>query len=54
MYICKTCGFAYDEQEGLPELGISPGTEWEELPDSWRCPFCGASKKDFSGGEEQS
>ena len=42
-----TCGFVYDEAEGLPEEGIAPGTRWENLPPNWTCPECGARKEDF-------
>ncbi|MEU5499768.1 rubredoxin, partial [Streptomyces griseofuscus] len=24
-----------------------PGTPWENIPDTWQCPTCGASKEDF-------
>jgi rubredoxin len=41
------CGFVYDEAEGLPEAGIAPGTRWADVPDTWVCPDCGASKSDF-------
>ena len=44
---CVICGFIYDEALGLPDEGISPGTLWEEIPDGWSCPECGASKDDF-------
>ncbi|MFO7911998.1 MAG: rubredoxin [Desulfotignum sp.] len=27
--------------------GIKPGTAFEDLPDDWTCPICGASKDDF-------
>jgi len=47
-YECNTCGFFYDEAEGLPDEGIPPGTPWEEIPDSWTCPECGATKADFA------
>ena len=46
-WICLTCGFVYDEAEGLPEEGIAPGTRWEDLPPNWNCPECGARKDDF-------
>lgn len=41
------CGFVYDEAEGWPEDNIAPGTAWEDVPDSWLCPDCGASKDEF-------
>jgi len=44
---CFFCGFVYDEAEGLPDEGIAPGTRWEDIPDSWICPSCGAAKSDF-------
>jgi len=46
-YICIICGYIYDPEEGAPEDGIAPGTRWEDVPDDWFCPDCGASKKDF-------
>ena len=45
---CLVCGFIYDEEEGWPEDGIEPGTAWEDIPDSWVCPDCGATKSDFN------
>ena len=46
-YVCIVCGFVYDETLGRPEEGIAPGTRWEQVPDSWSCPECGAAKSDF-------
>ena len=46
-YICVICGFIYDETQGWPEDGIEPGTKWEEVPENWFCPDCGAGKEDF-------
>jgi rubredoxin len=46
-YICSVCGYAYDEAKGIPEAGITPGTKWEDLPDDWVCPLCGAEKSEF-------
>ena len=46
-YMCVICGFIYDEALGRPEDGIEPGTRWEDVPDTWSCPDCGASKDDF-------
>ena len=45
---CFFCGFIYDEAEGIPEDGIAPGTRWEDIPEDWSCPTCGAAKADFS------
>jgi len=44
---CIICGFVYDEAEGLPEEDIAPGTKWEDIPEDWTCPDCGAPKDDF-------
>lgn len=44
---CQSCGEIYDEEEGLPEAGIAPGTRFEDLPDDWICPACGSGKEDF-------
>jgi rubredoxin len=44
---CEVCGFIYDESVGIPEDGIAPGTKWDDVPDDWTCPDCGAPKSDF-------
>lgn len=44
---CQICGWIYDEAKGWPEDGIAPGTRWEDIPDDWCCPECGAAKQDF-------
>ena len=44
---CALCAFVYDEATGLPEDGIAPGTRWEDVPETWSCPDCSASKSDF-------
>ena len=36
---CDVCGYLYDETE--------EGVRWEDLPDDWECPNCGASKSQF-------
>jgi len=46
-YMCVICGFVYEEEKGRPEDGIPPGTSWEDVPENWKCPDCGASKSDF-------
>ncbi|MGQ0465798.1 MAG: rubredoxin [Sporichthyaceae bacterium] len=47
LYRCAQCGFEYDESLGWPDDGIAPGTRWDDIPDDWRCPDCGAAKADF-------
>lgn len=46
-YVCELCGYVYDPEVGDPDNGIEPGTPFEELPDDWVCPVCGASKDEF-------
>lgn len=46
-YVCSVCGYVYDPAEGDEENGIKPGTAFEDLPDDWVCPVCGAAKEDF-------
>jgi rubredoxin len=45
---CELCAFAYDEALGLPDDGIPAGTRWKDVPDSWSCPDCSASKSNFA------
>jgi len=38
-HICKICGYIYnDDEQAAP---------FAELPNSWTCPLCGATKSDF-------
>lgn len=46
-YKCTKCSYVYDPAVGDPENGIPPGTPFEDLPSSWKCPWCGASKSQF-------
>jgi rubredoxin len=46
-YMCVICGYVYEEEKGDPVSGIAPGTRWDDVPLSWRCPDCGAGKEDF-------
>lgn len=46
-YECSVCGYIYDPELGDPDGGIKPGTPFEEIPDSWVCPVCGAAKEQF-------
>jgi len=45
--MCVICGFVYEEEKGRPEEDIAPGTRWEDVPETWTCPDCGAGKDDF-------
>ena len=46
-YKCSVCGWVYDPEVGDPDGDIAPGTPFEEIPDDWVCPVCGAAKSDF-------
>jgi len=45
--MCMNCGWIYDPTAGDPEAEIAPGTAWEDVPEDWKCPDCGAGKSDF-------
>lgn len=44
---CSFCSHVYDEALGDPDSGIARGTLFEDIPDDWICPECGASKADY-------
>jgi len=46
-YVCTVCGYEYDPEVGDPDGGIEPGTAFEDIPEDWVCPLCGASKDLF-------
>lgn len=46
-YECAICGWIYDEAKGCLEEGIPAGIRWEDVPEDWHCPVCGAGKSDF-------
>jgi rubredoxin len=46
-YQCSTCGEVYDEALGNPIDGLAPGTRFEDIPESWICPNCGADKSSY-------
>jgi len=46
-YKCLMCGYIYDPAKGDPDNGVEPGTAFEDIPDSWVCPECGAGKDEF-------
>lgn len=47
-FVCDLCGYIYDEAAGAPDEGVAPGTLWDDVPDSFVCPLCGADKSQFS------
>jgi len=46
-YRCTVCDYVYDPEKGDLDSGIKPDTPFEELPDDWVCPVCGADKSVF-------
>ncbi len=46
-YKCKKCTYTYNPSVGDPQHGIPADTPFEELPDTWKCPVCGAPKSEF-------
>ncbi|HSR73459.1 MAG TPA: rubredoxin [Sulfurovum sp.] len=51
-YICTVCEYIYDPALGDPDSGIPPGTAFEDIPEDWVCPDCGARKSDFEEVKE--
>lgn len=45
-YQCTVCEYIYDPEVGDPP-NIKPGTPFDNLPDDWACPQCGADKSMF-------
>ncbi len=37
-YVCSICGYVFDEAKG---------GRWEDLPENWKCPVCGAGRDAF-------
>ena len=46
-YVCDVCGWEYDEEVGAEDLGIAPGTKFEDLPEDFACPLCGVGPDQF-------
>ncbi|OPX18264.1 rubredoxin [candidate division WOR-3 bacterium 4484_100] len=44
---CTVCGYIYEPDYGDPDNGIPAGTLFENLPEDWVCPECGAEKDQF-------
>ena len=47
-YQCNVCGWIYDPVKGDASQNISGGTAFENLPEDWTCPECGAGKDEFT------
>ena len=46
-WMCMNCGWIYEQELGDPAGDIEPGTAWDDIPDDWKCPDCGALKAEF-------
>ncbi|MGM0441792.1 MAG: rubredoxin [Elusimicrobiota bacterium] len=46
-YVCTVCGYIYDPEKGDDTQEIKQGTSFEDLPEDWVCPVCGAPKEAF-------
>ena len=49
---CKKCGYVYDPRFGDAKSNIPKGTPFEEIPDTWVCPRCGALGCTLVTGDE--
>ena len=49
LWQCQTsnCGYIYDPSRGDRKGRIAKGVRFEDLPEDWKCPVCGAGKKMF-------
>ena len=47
-YECSICGYVYDPAAGDPDNGVAPGTKFDDIPEEWVCPVCGAPKSEFN------
>jgi len=45
---CNVCGYVYDPEKGDSTQSVAPGTPFEDLPEDWTCPECGAGKDEFT------
>nr|6LN2_A Chain A, Glucagon-like peptide 1 receptor,Rubredoxin,Glucagon-like peptide 1 receptor [synthetic construct] len=52
-YTCTVCGYIYNPEDGDPDNGVNPGTDFKDIPDDWVCPLCGVGKDQFEEVEEE-
>lgn len=50
-YICSVCDYQYEPEVGDPDGDVEPGTAFEDLPEDWICPVCGADKSEFESAQ---
>ncbi len=51
IYTCDICGWNYVPERGCLDVGVIPGTLFEDLPEDFECPICGSDKGFFSSDE---
>jgi rubredoxin len=44
---CTVCGYVYDPETGDPVQEVAPKTAFDDLPEDWVCPVCGARREAF-------
>jgi len=44
---CKVCWYVYDPEAGCEEMGVEPGTPFNDLAPTFVCPGCGNAKSVF-------
>lgn len=49
MWQCQvaTCGYIYNPDKGDRKGDIAKGMSFNDIPNDWKCPLCGASKDKF-------
>lgn len=49
MWQCQqsNCGYIYNPAKGDKKRKIPAGTQFEDLPEDWKCPLCGVGKHLF-------
>ena len=52
-YFCGLCGYEYNRESWENDVKKFPESDFEDLPDDWICPMCGASKEDFEAVERE-
>ncbi|HMK55514.1 MAG TPA: rubredoxin [Dissulfurispiraceae bacterium] len=54
MWQCQgnNCGYIYNDKKGDRKGKIPPDTKFEDIPEDWKCPVCGAGKRFFKEMEE--
>lgn len=46
-YKCTVCGYIFDTEKGESRRDVAPGTAWDDVPEDFKCPLCGAVKRMF-------